>query len=173
MRSKFEWRRYRTIPGEVFAIVVLSQLSFLLAAFMHRALAPEEDLQGTSFWAGLVERYSTSDVFGYATGVLGSAAVFFLLRYRLLAKSPRMALTGILLPVIVIAVSALLPTIDAVNDGEPNSFVSGFAISIFLVLVASWLIALVEQRNLEHQDFDVEGKRSQVDLQRAAKGKIE
>ena len=166
-----DWHRYRTIPWEVLAIGVLSQLPYLLSEYVQRAQTPEAQLVST-YWSGVAARYTIVDIFGYATGVLGSAMVFFILRYRMLGKHTRMILTGIVLPLVVIAVSSLLPTADVVSNNKPNSFVSGFAWIVFFILIISWVIALFEQRNLEATSYDVEGEVARRSMAKAARKSI-
>lgn len=163
---------YRSVPVEALLIVFFSQLPVLLAAFFARATLDEDKLRNSSFWMEVIGRYSANDVFIYATGVLGSAVVFFVLRLRSIGNRGRVVVTGILFPLLIIFGTALIPASSILTDGEPNAFVRDFSVWMLVFLLVAWLTALVEQRNITDRELDIEGKAQRSNMAEGAKGKV-
>lgn len=151
------FKPYRGVPFEAALIVFFSQLPVLLAAFFARASLPEDKLMGTTFLLDVLGRYSANDVFIYATGVLGSAVVFFVLRLRSIGNKVRIIITGIVFPLFIIFFTALIPASSMLIDGPPNTFIREFSIWMLIFLLLAWLTALVEQRNITDRQIDFEG----------------
>lgn len=160
------------MPMEAFLIVFFSQLPVLLAAFLARATLEEDQLGNSSFWLDVMGRYSANDVFIYATGVLGSAVVFFVLRFRSIGNRQRVVLTGIVFPLFIIFLTALIPASSILNDGEPNAFVRDFSFWMLVLLLLAWLTALVEQRNIRDRHMDIEGAEQRSEMADDARGKV-
>lgn len=153
-------------------IVVFSQLPVLLASFFSLAGATEERLQKTSFFTDLLSRYTANDVFIYSTGVLGSAVVFFILKLGLIANQKRILLTGVVSPLVIIFLCALIPASTSLTGDAPNSFVRNFSGWMFVLLVVAWLVALFEQRNVENRRPDYDGASEREAMEAAARARI-
>ncbi len=171
-KVKGYWLQYRSVPLEALFIVLFSQLPILLASFLSRASADEDQLARASFFTEIISRYSTSDVFIFATGVLGSAIVYFVLRIKLIENKTRIIFTGIVIPLMVIFLTALISATLELTDGEPNSFVQTYSIWMLVVLVLSWLFALFEQRNIIERKTDVPDEERRKEMMSGAQGKI-
>jgi hypothetical protein len=165
-------RPYLTVPIEAFFIVVLSQLPVVLASFLTRADLPNDQLSQSTFFADIFGRYSLNDVFIYATGVLGSTMVFFVLNYRLLSNEIRIVFTGLIIPLVIIFFSALIPVSTMLNDAAPNDFVQTYSFWIFILLLVAWIVALFEQRNLDLIKFDLNDSQQVDEMARSARSGI-
>lgn len=72
----------------------------------------------------------------------------------------------------IIFLTALIPASSILTDGEPNAFIRDFSFWMLIFLLAAWLTALVEQRNITDRDLDIEGKAQRSDMAEGAKGKV-
>jgi hypothetical protein len=166
------WKKYQDVPVEAVLVVLFSQLPVLLASFFALAEASEERLERTAFLAELFSRYTANDVFIYATGVLGSAVVFFVLKLGMLANKSRIIWTGVIVPLVVIFACALIPASTSLTGAQPNSFVREYSFWMLVLLFVTWLVALIEQRNIEQRKPDLDGNQERISMEAAASEKI-
>lgn len=164
--------RFWRVPVEAIALLGFTTLPLALAEFWLRVQMTEDELGRSSFAAGILERFSYSDIFVFATGVIGSSALFFLLRPRYFIDEFRLVGTAVILPFVVIFIASLVGS--AVNGVglEPNSFLSDFANGTVVLMGVAWLILLIEQQVQESREIDITGAGKALEMGEKAKDKI-
>lgn len=114
------------------------------------------DLESISYTATYIGNLKLGDVFVYATGILGTTSVYFVMKFRRLKSHPVLILYCIVFPFFVILLSVPVFVYSIDTKINPNYFMIWYGYIMVVLMLIAWIVSLYHQKSLDNQTFDIE-----------------